>query len=332
MRIHLLLCSIFISHLVFSQASRVSGRLTGRNREPLAGAFIFLTNTSFKTVTDNEGKFVFEHIPPGEYTITAEYVGYTTVSRHFKLKEGEIEKIDFELETKGASLTEIKVFGKISQEEEAGARQREKKADNILNVISAKAMERSPDINAANVLQRMSGLTIQRNGGADEAYPIIRGLDPRYNNTLINGIKIASPDDKSRYVPLNIVPSDLLGSIEVHKSLLPEMEGDAIGGSVNMVMKDAPEKEVFKALGSLGYSKIFIDRKFQNFSKADIQQHTLTERFGPNYLAKPDDFSRSNLDLTNTRPLPNAVATITYGRRFLHNRLGLLVAESYQNQ
>jgi len=52
---------------------------------------------------------------------------------------------------------------------------------------------------------------------------------------------------------LNIVPSDLLGSIEVHKSLLPEMEGDAIGGSVNMVMKDAPEKETFSVLGSLGY-------------------------------------------------------------------------------
>src|SRR5262249_34424548 len=156
--------------------------------------------------------------------------------------------------------------------EEAGPRQREKYANNIVNVISAQAMERSPDINAANVLQRISGLTIQRNGGSDQAYPVIRGLDPRYNHTLINGIKIGGPDDKSRYVPLNIVPSDLLGSIEVHKSLLPEMEGDASGGTVNMVMKDAPDRQVFKVLGSVGYSKLFIDRKFQNFSKSDIQQ------------------------------------------------------------
>ena len=101
-------------------------------------------------------------------------------------------------------------------------------------------MEVSPDINAANVLQRMRGLTIQRNGGGDDAYAIIRGLDPRYNNTLINGIKVASPDEKNRFVPLSIVPSDLLSSIEVSKSLLPEMEGDAIGGTVNLKMKDAP--------------------------------------------------------------------------------------------
>ncbi|HTR31692.1 MAG TPA: carboxypeptidase regulatory-like domain-containing protein [Puia sp.] len=332
MKVRLLLFFIFLSQLAFSQSSGIKGRITGRNKEPLAGAFISLTNTSIKTTTDSNGYFILPHVPPGEYTITVDYVGYATTSRHFNLKTGEGQQLNLALDTKDAILTEINVFGKISQEEDAGARQREKRANNILNVISAKAMERSPDINAANVLQRMSGLTIQRNGGSDEAYPVIRGLDPRYNNTLINGIKITSPDDKSRYVPLNIVPSDLLGSIEVHKSLLPEMEGDAIGGSVNMVMKDAPEKEVFKVLGSLGYSKIFIDRKFQGFSKADIQQHTLTERFGPNYIAQPSDFSRSNLDFNYTRPLPNAVATITWGRRFVDSKLGLLVAESFQNQ
>jgi TonB-dependent receptor len=332
MKIFLLSLLILIHLAVFSQTSGVKGKVTGNNREPLTGAFVHLANTSIKTVTDENGNYSLSHLSAGEYTLIVEYVGYTPMSRHLKLKEAETEKTDIELEQKGNHLAEVKVFGKISEEEDAGARQKEKRADNIVNVISAQAMERSPDINAANVLQRMSGLTIQRNGGSDEAYPVIRGLDPRYNTTLINGIKITSPDDKSRYVPLNIVPSDLLGSIEVHKSLLPEMEGDAIGGTVNMVMKDAPEKEVFKALGSLGYSKIFVDRKFQNFSKADIQQHTLTERFGSSYTAKPDDFSRSNLDFKNTVPLPNSVATITYGRRFLHNRLGLMVAESYQDQ
>lgn len=148
-------------------------------------------------------------------------------------------------------------------------------------------MERSPDINAANVLQRMSGLTIDRNGGGDEAYPIVRGLDPRYNNTLIDGIKITSPDDKSRFISLSIVPSDLLGSIEVHKSLLPEMEGDAIGGTVNRTMKDAPDKKTFKVLGSLGYSKLFIHQPFTWFSRQDIRQKSPIEEFGSSYTAQP---------------------------------------------
>ncbi len=335
-RLSLLTALLLIFSMSIKAQSTIKGKIRNkRTGEKLFGAFVVCVNernqTIGSTATDEDGEFKFKALMPGEYKLKVEYVGFDSVFTPVTLGK-ETKEVEIQLVENSGHLVEAKVFGHISQEEEAGARQREKRADNILIVISAKAMERSPDINAANVLQRMCGLTIQRNGGADEAYPIIRGLDPRYNNTLINGIKITSPDDKSRYVPLNIVPSDLLGSIEVHKSLLPEMEGDAIGGSVNMVMKDAPEKEVFKVLGSLGYSKIFIDRKFQNFSKADIQQKTLTERFGPDYIAQPGDFSRSNLDYIYTNPLPNAVAAITYGRRFMHNRLGFLIAENYQNQ
>ncbi|HTI11634.1 MAG TPA: TonB-dependent receptor [Puia sp.] len=305
------------------------------SKERLSGAFVScLNNKGFlvNTTTGNDGEFKFKNLAPGDYDLKVEFVGYATYTTHLTLAENKTTEVGISLLEKAAELSDVQVFGKVSQEDEAGARLKEKRSNNIVNVISARAMERSPDINAANVLQRMSGLTIQRNGGGDEAYPIIRGLDPRYNNTLINGIKITSPDDKSRYVPLNIVPSDLLGSIEVHKSLLPEMEGDAIGGSVNMVMKDAPEKEVFKVLGSLGYNKIFIDRKFVNFSRKDIQQKSVIEKYGSSYTAQPDDFSRSNLDFKETRPMPNTVAGFVYGRRFLHRKLGLLVAENFQEQ
>lgn len=283
-------------------------------------------------MTNEQGMFRFTGLSAGVYKIRVEYIGYTFYEETVTLVEGRNADLRVELVQKAGQLSDVRVFGRISQEEEAGARQKEKRSASIVNVISAKAMERSPDINAANVLQRMSGLTIQRNGGGDEAYPIVRGLDPRYSNTLINGIKIASPDDKSRFVPLNVVPSDLLGSIEVHKSLLPEMEGDAIGGTVNMVMKDAPEKETFKVLGSLGYSKIFMDRKFSSFSKADIQSKSPIEQHGTGYIAAPGDFSRSNLDLKPVTPVPNSVAALSYGRRLMKQRLGLQAAANFQDQ
>ncbi|MDP4150530.1 MAG: TonB-dependent receptor [Bacteroidota bacterium] len=332
MRIALLICLFFLSLVVVAQTSAIKGRLTGRDHEPLAGAFVHLTNTALHTVTDSNGRFILANVPHGEYTLTVEYVGYRSVSRHVRLKENETEKIDIGMEVGDGTLGEVDVYGKISQEEDAGSRQREKRANNILNVISAKSMERSPDINAANVLQRMSGLTIQHNGGGDEAYPIVRGLDPRYTNTLIDGIKITSPDDKSRYVPLNMVPSDLLGSIEVHKSLLPEMEGDAIGGTVNMVMKDAPGKTTFRLLGSLGYNKIFMDQSFNQFSRSDISQKSPIEKYGSSYIAQPNDFSRSNLKFDAVRPIPNTVAALTWGRRFARRKFGLLLAAGYQNQ
>jgi len=332
-KLYTLFSFLFIASTSFAQNVVLKGKVYDeKTKEPLAGAYVHFAHQNGGALTDAFGQFSITKIAAGSYEVKVKYVGYEEFEQEVVLSGNKAVEVNIALKEKAQSLQEAKVYGRASPETEASSRRSEKNAANITNVLSAQAMQRSPDINAANVLQRMSGLTIQRNGGGDEAYPIIRGLDPRYNNTLINGIKITSPDDKSRYVPLNIVPSDLLGSIEVHKSLLPEMEGDAIGGSVNMVMKDAPEKEIFSVLGSLGYNKIFIDRKFVNFSRKDIQQKSVIEKYGSSYTAQPDDFSRSNLDFSETRPMPNTVAGFVYGRRFLHRKLGLLVAENFQEQ
>ena len=327
---------LFLAYAGFSQDATIKGKVEGTvHHDKLAKATVTCQKSGGPLLTeetDEDGEFKFQHLTEGIYLIDIQYIGFRTFQQTVTVRAHQKMELRVPLAESGATLANVQVFGRISQEEEAGARQKEQHSNNLVNVISARAMERSPDINAANVLQRVSGLTIQRNGGGDEAYPIIRGLDPRYNNTLINGIKIASPDDKSRYVPLNIVPSDLLGSIEVHKSLTPEMEGDAIGGSVNMVMKDAPDKEIFKVLGSAGYSAIFLDRKFTSFSKKDIQQKSVIERNGSTYTAQPGDFSRSNLDFTKIQPIPNSVASLVYGNRYRHNKLGLLVAANFQDQ
>ena len=288
--------SVFIFQCTYSQSCQIKGKVqTSNGKEKLSGAFVTCIDSHGKqtnTLTDFDGEFKIRNLAPGEYELKVDYVGYAVFDTHVTVKENDKSEIKVSLTNAQKSLARVDVFGYLSQQEEAGARQKEQRANNVVNVISAQAMERSPDINAANVLQRMSGLTVERNGGADEAYAVIRGLDPRYSNTLINGIKIASPDEKSRFVSLSIVPSDLLGSIEVHKTLTPDMEADAIGGTVNMVMKDAPEKKVFHVLGSLGYSKLFFDRKYEKFSTADIQQKSLIEKYGSTYTAKPQDFSR----------------------------------------
>jgi hypothetical protein len=280
---------------VFSQAS-IEGKVTNRtSNERLSGAFISCHRTSgtgntnnrvvVNAITDNHGQFRLKNLAPGEYDLKIEFVGYAADSQHISLSQNKTIQIDIALNEQVTELENVSVYGKINGENEAGSRLTEKRANNIVNVISAQSMERSPDVNAATVLRRVSGVTIQKNSGADESYAIVRGLEPRYNNTLINGVKIASPDEKSRFVSLDVVPSDLLQKIEISKTLIPEMEGDAIGGTVNLVMKDAPDKKLFTALGSLGYSTLFFDRKFTSFSKADIQQHTLQDRFGASYVA-----------------------------------------------
>ncbi len=315
----------------FPQSS-ISGRIFNvKTKVGIAGVTIALNNNNIAVISNANGEYSINNIVAGKYIITVSATGYNDVRTKIVLEENEKEIRDISLSEKITQLATVNVFSKINAEQESSSRSTEKKANNIINIISSKAMERSPDINAANVLQRVSGVTLQKNSGADEAYAIVRGLEPRYNNTLINGVKIASPDEKSRFVSLNIVPSDLLQKIEVSKSLLPEMEGDAIGGTVNLVLKDAPDTLLIKAIASIGYSNTFFKNKYTSFTKKDIQHNSLTDKFGNTYIAQQNDFSRSNLDFKDATPLPNGTIGFTYGKRFFKNKLGLLVAENFQN-
>ena len=91
---------------------------------------------------------------------------------------------------------------------------------------------------------------------AKAATSIIRGTEPRLNSMMIDGQRIPSPDPLIRQVAVDVVPSELLQSIEVSKALTPDMDGDSIGGSVNLVMKQAPEKlRLFGAVGG-GYNEL----------------------------------------------------------------------------
>ena len=105
----------------------------------------------------------------------------------------------------------------------------------------------------ANVMARVSGVSVERGNTGDGQYVIIRGMDPRYSTTLIDGVKSPSPDNAERYVPLDIFPADLEERIEVYKSLTPDMEGDASGGVVNMVMKTAPDRLRIDGYFGTGY-------------------------------------------------------------------------------
>jgi TonB-dependent receptor len=321
-----------LSRQAFSQTATIRGNVYDQlTRDGLPGAYVAVNKTIFKRAADDRGNFEISGIPAGEYDITIENVGYISVTRHVVLHAGETLRLFVAISLDNKNLEQVTVIGS-DREKESGSRDREKGAPNVINVISSQAMVRSPDINAANVLQRMSGITVERNSGGTEAYAVIRGMEPRYNNTLVNGIKIASPDNKNRFVQLDIIPSDILSSIEISKSLTPDMEGDAIGGTVNMIVKDAPKTTSFKATGSLGYSQLFFDEKDVDFSKSDIRQLSPNQRFPPGHSAQPTDFSRTNLDFKPVQASPSGTLSFSYTRRFFHDKIGVVLADTYQNQ
>ncbi len=317
---------------LISTASTISGYIFDKNtKEQLVGAYVVLEPGFAKTASLLSGKFSLNNIKSGNYKIRISYIGYESIESTIAVTENADVKLNFYLASNTTDLSTIEVTAKGTKESEGYAVRAEQKANNLVNIVSANSIAISPDMTVANVMARVSGVSIERGNGGDGQYAIIRGMDKRYNTTLINGIKIPSPDNKNRYVPLDIFPSDLMERIEVSKSLNPEMEGDASGGVINLVMKTAPDK--FRLEGNIGggYSGLFSQRTFDSFSTSSVNMKSPAEILGNGVEAAISDFPYQNL-LTTTKKNPiNSNYSLTLGDRFLDNKLGIIFSGTFQN-
>ena len=317
----------FLSDFCICAANIKGIVLDAETKESLVGVTVQLaTQPTLGTSTSLDGSFSLTVSQlPAELIFS--YIGYDT--KKYTVTD-ERENLIINLVPTALALGEVVVMGDGANTD-AGARNIERTSMNVMNVISAKAIEVSPDMTVANVVQRISGVTIERNNSGDGQYALLRGMDKRYNYTLINGIKIPSPHNKNRFVPLDIFPSELLDRLEVTKALTADMEGDAVGGVVNMEMKDAPVRRQLTANISTGYNALFLDRDFLSFDHSNIDKKSAYEIYGPGYAAKPRDFSTDNIRLQSGNAKPNLFAGLSYGDRFFQNHLGVMLAGSYQN-
>lgn len=215
---------LFVAFSILASAQTIRGKVTdAATGEPLVGATVSLENTKFATIVNLDGSYVLKNVPAGRYEIKVKYSGYEKATeKNVEIKAGEdVKGINFQLKTESKELDNVIIRSSKNVETDKAARGIEQKSDIVQNILSQKAIELSPDVTVANSLQRISGISIERSSSGEGRYAIIRGMDQRYNSTLVNGIKIPSPDDKFRYVPMDLFPSDLLERLEVIKSLTP---------------------------------------------------------------------------------------------------------------
>lgn len=322
---------LFICHSAW--AVNLKGHVKDQGTgEALVGATVYLKNTSYGTSVGLDGSFIIRDVPAGNYTVAVSLVGYKPQERSIQLLQDKKEEVlTFGLSEDSSELNEIVVMGKAEEGSEISTRMSEQKADNVVNIIGSKSIQLLPDITVGNLLQRVSGVSMVRNGSGDGQFAIIRGMDKRYNYTLINGIKIPSPDNKNRYIPMDIFPSDLLERLEVVKALTPNMEGDAIGGAMNMILKSAPDYLTVSATASTGYSQLFSGRPFSGFSTKGIDWKSPSEIHGNGYAAKVSDFSNRNMQYHDVTAPVNSLFSFSIGNRILNHKLGFLIGGSYQH-
>jgi len=192
------------------------------------GATVEIVGTQRRTATNRDGRFRFASVPAGSYELRVEYVGAQAKFVSTTVAAGETSDLAVPLDLE---LDRIVVIGQKAIQ--SASLSRERSAVNNINVITADAIGQFPDNNVAEALQRVSGLSLQRDQG-EGRFVTIRGANANFNTTTVNGLRIPGPEDDSRAVNLDVLSADLVQSVEISKSLMPDQDADAVGGNIEI--------------------------------------------------------------------------------------------------
>ena len=230
----------------------IRGRIIDASKQTLPGASIYIENLRTEVTSDVNGYYTFSNLNPGTYTIKISYVGYSPVEMKITIPAGKTLEKDVVL-NEGLELQEVVVGGAFQGQRRAINSQ--KNSLGITNVVSADQVGKFPDSNIGDALKRISGINVQYDQG-EARFGQVRGTSADLSSVTINGNRIPSAEGDTRNVQLDLIPADMIQTIEVNKVVTPDMDGDAIGGSINLVTKNSPYKRTITATAGSGYNWI----------------------------------------------------------------------------
>ncbi|MFA6455177.1 MAG: TonB-dependent receptor [Bacteroidota bacterium] len=232
-----------------------------QSKDPLPFANVLLKGTGLGAAADVEGVYTIQNVPPGNYTLRVTFLGYQTKELKIEVKDGQTLKYDISL--KGESVTGDTVFVTAQALGQRHAINEQLSSATIKNVVSSAKIQELPDVNAAESVSRLPGVSLIRTGG-EGSKVVVRGLSPQYNRVTIDGVELPANatstdrnDHKSEFdnndelslsgdrgADLSMISSNMLGGIEVIKAITPDMDATVFGGVVNFSMRKALKTEL----------------------------------------------------------------------------------------
>ena len=200
----------------------------------LPGASISITPGKNSGTTNQAGEISFIDLKPGKYTLSVSYIGYSAYSETIEVKQGATE-LSVTLQSGIKTEKDVVILGDRLKGQSRALNQ-QKNNPNVSNIISADQIGRFPDANIGDAIKRVPGIAMQNDQG-EARNIIIRGMGPELKSVSLNGERIPSAEGDNRRVQMDLIPSDMVQTVEVNKTLTPEMDADAIGGSVNLVSR-----------------------------------------------------------------------------------------------
>jgi len=273
-------------------AGVIKGRVVDSNTgDPLLGANVIIEELAgIGGASDLKGFYRIDYVPAGEYTLKVTYIGYQTAKQKLIIRADETITQNFNLIYGGALLGE-EVVVTAQAKGQMSAINQQLASNTITSIVDQSRIQELPDVNAAESIGRLPGISIQRYGG--EATKVeIRGLSPKYNMITVNGVRVPATGGDDRSVDLSLISSNMLGGIEVKKAVTPDMDADALGGTVDLKVKEAPENLQLDFASQGGYNQL------QNYTGNYKLSGTVSNRFSDNRLGilanfNLDDYDRS---------------------------------------
>ncbi|MFK7924958.1 MAG: TonB-dependent receptor [Bacteroidia bacterium] len=242
-----------INTVAMAQLGSISGKVSD-DKGVLVGATIYLeTNRSQGSNTDINGEFTLSNIAVGTQTIVVNYLGYESQTLSVEVKTGEVSSVNVKM-VAGYVNGDVVVIS-TQRRGQTEAINQQLSSDKIASIVSSDRIQELPDVNAAEAIGRLPGVVLSRSGGEGQKVSI-RGMEPKFSAITVNGVRLPSNSGTDRSVDLSLIAPELLDAIEVFKSPLPDMDAEAVGGTVNLRLRKAPEGFRLMTRGLWGYNDL----------------------------------------------------------------------------
>jgi TonB-dependent receptor len=309
-------------------------------KEGLPGANVTIKGTSTGAASDLNGAYTLPSVPPGTYTVQVSYVGYQVKTATVSVSNDGVTVQDFALTAAAIQGQEFVVTAQAAGQMQAINQQLT--SNKIVSVVSEARIQELPDFNAAQAISRLPGIsTLSSSGEANKI--VIRGLAPKYNQITIGGISLASTGStqigvtsqggtageisNDRSVDLSMMSPYMIKSISVYKSLTPDMNANAIGGVVNMELREAPSEMHSDLLFQEGYTQK--SNTYGNYrAVGSVSRRFFDDALGIYLLGNIESYDRSadnmnaGYEITSSAPdstsgyLPVRVTNVQLDRHF----------------
>ncbi len=272
------------------ESAKITGKVTDNTTgESLIGTNVSIEGTSYGTASDLNGDYVLPNIPAGTYNIKIGYIGYKGVVQSVELKSGETLELNITLEPESFMGEEVVVTAMARGQ--MAAMNQERASSSITNIVASDRIREVPDVNAAESIGRLPGVSLKRSGGEGNKI-VVRGLSPQYTIVQIDGVRLTGVD-LDRSVGLSGITSEMLDGIELSKSLTADMDADAIGGIVNLRTRVADKGFHFDVLAQGGYNSL--DKNLGNYKfTAGVGNRFFEDKFGVLLNVGTEQVIRSN--------------------------------------